>query len=68
MQKLDQQSRLAFIDFILHWEGEIQIKTLTAQFSISRQQAWQDVRFYYLNSGTEDRYIYFRFQTEHTEV
>lgn len=46
MQKLDQQSRLAFIDFILYWEGEIQIKTLTAHFSISRQQAWHDVRAY----------------------
>ncbi|MCH8501522.1 MAG: WYL domain-containing protein [Aliidiomarina sp.] len=46
MLKLDQHSRLAFIEFILYWEAEIQSRTLTSQFAISRQQAWQDLRIY----------------------
>ena len=46
MHKSEQQSRLRFIDFILHWEGQLQNKQLVAQFGISRQQAWQDLQRY----------------------
>ncbi|MCH8536427.1 MAG: WYL domain-containing protein [Alkalimonas sp.] len=46
MQKSEQQSRLRFIDFLLHWEGKAQNKQLVAQFGISRQQAWQDLHQY----------------------
>lgn len=46
MHKSEQHSRLRFIDFILHWEGQLQNKQLVAQFGISRQQAWQDLQRY----------------------